>query len=57
MWETKRKAHTGKVTGNIKGYEEPVDIEFYTPIRIDPTDQYNDRRTKFYKWLELSETS
>ena len=33
-----RNTYAGKVTGNIKGYEEPVAIEFYTPIRIDPTD-------------------
>ena len=49
-----RNTHTGKVTGNIKGYEKPVVIEFHTPKRIDPTSQYNDRKTKFTKWLELS---
>ena len=26
----------GKVSGNIKGYEEPVVVEYHTPIRIDP---------------------
>ena len=49
-----RNTRTGKVTGNIKGYEEPVVVEYHTPIRIDPTSQYNDRKAKFSKWLELS---
>ena len=49
-----RNTHTGKVTGNIKGYEEPVVVEYHTPIRIDPTSQYLDRKTKFTKWIELS---
>ena len=49
-----RNTHTGKVTGNIKGYEEPVVVEYHTPIRIDPSSQYLDRKAKFTKWLELS---
>ena len=49
-----RNTHKGKVTGNIKGYEEPVVVEYHTPIRIDPTSQYLDRKAKFTKWLELS---
>ena len=49
-----RNTHTGKVTGNIKGYEEPVEVQFHTPIRIKPTKQYNDRKAKFAKFLELS---
>ena len=52
--KNERNTHYGKVTGNIKGYEEPVVIEYHTPIRIDPTSQYIDRKTKFTKWLELS---
>ena len=50
-----RNIHTGKVTGNIKGYEEYVVIEYHTPIRIEPTKQYNDRKAKVTKWLEISE--
>ena len=49
-----RNTYSGKVTGNIKGYEEPVVVEYHTPIRIDPTNQYLDRKAKFTKWLELS---
>lgn len=47
--------HKGKVTGNIKGYEEPVVVAYHTPILIDPTSQYHDRKAKFTKWLELAE--
>lgn len=31
-----------------------VDLQFHTPIRIKPTKQYNARKAKFTKWLELS---
>ena len=50
-----RNNHYRKVSGNIKGYEEPVVVEYHTPIHIDPTSQYLDRKAKFTKWLELSE--
>ena len=50
-----RNNHYGKVSGNIKGYEEPVVVEYHTPIHIDLTSQYLDREAKFTKWLELSE--
>jgi len=52
--KNERNTHTGKVTGNIKGYEEPVVVEYHTPIRNNPTSQYLDRKDKFTKWLELS---
>jgi hypothetical protein len=52
--KNERNSHHGKVTGNIKGYEEPVVVEYHTPVRIDPTSQYLDRKAKFTKWLELS---
>ena len=44
---------TRPVKGNIEGYEEPVDVTFCTPNRIERTDQYVARRDKFYKWREL----
>ena len=53
--KNERNTHHGKVTGNIKGYEEPVVVKYHTPIRIDPSSQYLDRKAKFTKWLELSE--
>ncbi len=31
----------------------PVDVTFYTPNRIERTDQYEARRDRFYKWREL----
>jgi hypothetical protein len=52
--KNERHNHSGKVSGNIKGYEEPVIVQFHTPIRIEPVSQYHDRKTKFTKWLELS---
>ena len=42
--KNERNSHYGRVTGNIKGYEEPVVVPFHTPIRIEPTKQYNDRK-------------
>ena len=51
--KNKRISHRGKVTGNIKGYEEPVEVEYHTPIHIKPTRQYLNRKAKFNKWLEL----
>lgn len=53
--KNERNTHKGSVTGNIKGYEEPVVVEYHTPIHIDTTSQYLDRKAKFTKWLELSE--
>jgi len=55
--KNERNTHIGKVTGNIKGYEEPVVVEFYTPIRVTPTSHYLDRKAKFTKWLELSSSN
>ena len=52
--KNERNSHHGKVIGNIAGYEEPVVVEYHTPIHIDPSSQYLDRKTKFTKWLELS---
>ncbi len=49
-----RNTHTGKITGNIKEYEELAVVKYYTPIRIDPTRQYLDKKAKFTKWLSLS---
>jgi len=55
--KNKRISNSGKVTGNIKGYEEPVEVEYHTPIHIKPTRQYLNRKAKFNKWLELQETT
>ena len=44
---------TRPVRGNIEGYEDPIDVTFYSPAKIERTKQYIARRTKFYKWLEL----
>jgi len=55
--DIKNKRHTAnlQVTGNIEGYQDPVAVEVNTPIRIKPTQEYQTRRDKFYKWVSLSE--
>jgi len=55
--DIKNKRHTAnlQVTGNIAGYQEPVSVDLNTPIRIHPTQEYQTRRDKFYKWVSLSE--
>ena len=51
--KNERLETTRPVKGNIEGYKEPVDVSFYTPKRIESTDQYVARRDKFYKWRGL----
>jgi len=50
-----QNSHNVTVSGNIKNYQQPVSVEFHTPIRIKPTRQYKLRRDKFHKWLELQD--
>ena len=51
--KNEQNTHHGKVSGNIKNYEEPVTTKFHTPIRIKSTRQYELRKDKFYKWLAI----
>ena len=51
--KNERNTHTRLVSGNIKGFENPVSMKSYTPIRIKPTKQYLTRKNKFSKWLGL----
>ncbi len=51
--KNEQNTHHGKVSGNIKNYEEPVTKKFHTPITIKSTRQYELRKDKFYKWLAL----
>ena len=52
--KNERNSYIGKVSGNIKGYEETIVVEYHTPIRNEPIKQYRDRKVKFTEWLELS---
>ena len=52
--KNERNSHIGKVSGNIKGYEETIVVEYHTPIRNEPIKQYRDIKVKFTEWLELS---
>jgi len=51
--KNKQNNYSLKVHGNIKNYKDPIDVPFKTPIRIKPTEQYETRKSKFYKWLEI----
>jgi hypothetical protein len=42
------------VQGNIKGYEVRKAYTLSLPNKAEPTEQYNTRKSKFYKWLENS---
>ena len=52
--KNERNSYIGKVSGNIKGYEETIVVEYHTPIRNEPIKQYRDIKVKFTEWLELS---
>lgn len=45
--KNERDAHKGRVSGNIKGFEKPATLTFFTPKIIKPTKQYIERKTKF----------
>ena len=51
--KNEQNSHNVTVSGNIKNYQQPVSIEFNAPIRIKPSKQYELRKHKFYKWLEI----
>ena len=42
------------VQGNIKGYEVKKPYTLTLPNKVTPTEQYNSRKSKYYKWLEHS---
>ena len=51
--KNERNTHTRMVSGNIRGFEKPIPMNYYTPIRIKPTKQYLTRKEKFSRWLEI----
>ena len=46
-----RKINT-YVQGNIKGYETKRPYTLTLPNKVNPTEQYNTRKSKHHKWLE-----
>ena len=42
------------VQGNIKGYETKQPHTLSLPNKVNPTEQYNTRKVKYYKWLETN---
>ena len=52
--KNEQNTYSLKVHGNIKKYEKPVAVQFHTPIKVKPTRQYETRRDKFYRWIEIT---
>ena len=46
-----------KVTGNIKGYETPQSVAIFRPKQVTRTEEYNNRKIEFYKWIDTSKIS
>ena len=42
----------GMVQGNIDGYETRKAVTIKLPNKVNPTEQYKQRRIKHYRWLE-----
>ena len=53
--KNKRNTTTHKVVGNIKGFEDPKELQSHRPIKVTPTHEYIIRRDKFINWIKLSE--
>ena len=55
--KNQRDEYIVKVTGNIEGYETPQSVSIFRPQQITRTEEYNNRKSKFYKWTETSKIS
>ena len=45
------------MTGNIEGYETPQSVSIFRPQQITRTEEYNNRKSKFYKWIDTSKNN
>lgn len=52
--KTNDRKITAKAQGNISGYEQGKLVTITIPLKIIPTDGYNLRKNKHYRWLENS---
>ena len=52
--KNQRDENIVKVTGNIEGYETPQAVSILRPQQITRTEEYNNRKNKFYKWIKTS---
>ena len=50
--KNQREENIVKVTGNIQGYETPQSVSIFRPQQITRTEEYNNRKNKFYKWID-----
>ena len=55
--KNQREENIVKVTGNIEGYETPQSVSIFRPQQVPRTEEYNNRKSKFYKWIETSKIS
>ena len=55
--KNEREENIVKITGNIEGYETPQSVSIFRPQQITRTEEYNNRKSKFYKWIETSKIS
>ena len=50
--KNQREENIVKVSGNIEGYETPQSVIIFRPQQVTRTEEYNNRKSKFYKWIE-----
>ena len=55
--KNQREENIVKVTGNIRGYNTPQSVSIFRPKQVTRTEEYNNRKSKFYKWIETSKIS
>ena len=55
--KNQREESIVKVSGNIEGYETPQSVSIFRPQQAPRTKEYNNRKSKFYKWIETSKIS
>ena len=55
--KSQREENIVAVTGNIKGYETPESVSIFRPQQLTETEEYNNRKIKFYRWINTSKDS
>ena len=55
--KNQREEYIVKVAGNIEGYETPRSVSIFRPQQVTRTEEYKNRKSKFYKWIETSKIS
>jgi hypothetical protein len=55
--KNQRKENIVSVSGNIEGYEKPQSVSIFRPQQITRTEEYKNRKSKFYKWIDTSKNS